>query len=77
MAHLERTCQVRNRVRQSRTLGSVGGGARQRPLLPGRHVRHHIVAPQRIERARKALTIAARMVDTAARLYLVNTVDPT
>ena len=25
---LERTCQVRNRVRQSRTLGSVGGGAR-------------------------------------------------
>ena len=24
---LERTCQVRNRVRQSRTLGSVGGGA--------------------------------------------------
>ena len=36
MANLrERTCQVRNRVRQSRTLGSVGGGARQRPLLPG------------------------------------------
>ena len=33
--HPERTCQVRNRVRQSRTLGSVGGGARQRPLLPG------------------------------------------
>ena len=32
----ERTCQVRNRVRQSRTLGSVGGGARQRLLLPGR-----------------------------------------
>ena len=32
----ERTCQVRNRVRQSRTLGSVGGGARQRPLIPGR-----------------------------------------
>ena len=25
---LERTCQVRNRVRQSRTLGSAGGGAR-------------------------------------------------
>ena len=25
---VERTCQVRNRVRQSRTLGSVGGGAR-------------------------------------------------
>ena len=24
--YLERTCQVRNRVRQSRTLGSVGGG---------------------------------------------------
>ena len=23
-------------MRQSRTLGSVGGGARQRPLLPGR-----------------------------------------
>ena len=33
---LERTCQVRNRVRQSRTLGSAGGGAQQCPRLPGR-----------------------------------------
>ena len=32
---LERTCQVRNRVRQSRTLGSVRGGAQQCPRLLG------------------------------------------
>ena len=32
--HLERTCQVRNRVRQSRTLGSVGEGLGDDPSYP-------------------------------------------
>ncbi len=31
----ERSCHVRNRVRQSRTLGSVGNGVRQQPPSPG------------------------------------------
>ncbi len=49
--HLERTCQVRNRVRQSRTLGPVGGGARQRPLLPGPSMRQDGVQVSRLPSA--------------------------
>ncbi len=36
--HLERTCQVRNRVRQSRPLGSVRGGAQQCLRLLGQTI---------------------------------------
>jgi len=39
MANLrERTCQVRNRVRQLRTLGSVGGGLGNDPAYPAADV---------------------------------------
>ena len=44
----ERTCQVRNRMREICTSGSVGGEARQRPRLPGPNcvVRRRILTPK-------------------------------
>ena len=41
----ERSCQPRSRMRQLHTFGSVGGEARQRPLLPG-HGRKILIPPQ-------------------------------